>query len=248
MTSAARSSRRMSCWSRASRPTTLTRKRLQDHVKATIAPYKYPRSVKFVDRAAEDADRQDPAVPAEERSNDRLSPRRARFSTCRTASIYLDGNSLGPLPIAAKARVADMLDDEWGKQLIRGWNSAGWMMQPRRIGDRIGRLIGAPEGTSSWATRCRSRSTRRWPRRSSSTRRAASCSPTAAISPPISIWRRGCSARSGAGYELKVVEPEEVEAAIDDSVAVLMLTEVDYRTGRLHDMKALTAKAHARAR
>src|ERR1700686_4033171 len=61
--------------------------------------------------------------------------------------IYLDGNSLGPLPKAAAGRVGRMITEEWGRELIRGWNSAGWMTEPRRIGDRIGRLIGAPEGT-----------------------------------------------------------------------------------------------------
>jgi kynureninase len=61
--------------------------------------------------------------------------------------IYLDGNSLGPLALAAQDRVARMLAEEWGEQLIRGWNGAGWMAQPRQIGDRIARLIGAPEGT-----------------------------------------------------------------------------------------------------
>ena len=57
--------------------------------------------------------------------------------------IYMDGNSLGPLPVAAEKRVARVLVEEWGEQLIRGWTSAGWMVQPRCVGDRIGRLIGA---------------------------------------------------------------------------------------------------------
>ncbi|MDU1669854.1 MAG: kynureninase, partial [Bradyrhizobium sp.] len=61
--------------------------------------------------------------------------------------IYLDGNSLGALPSAVPARVAAMIEAEWGQELIRGWNSAGWMVQPRRVGDRIARLIGAVPGT-----------------------------------------------------------------------------------------------------
>ncbi len=60
---------------------------------------------------------------------------------------YLDGNSLGPLPIAAQERVQRMIADEWGQMLIRGWNDAGWMDQPTRVGDRVGRLIGAAPGT-----------------------------------------------------------------------------------------------------
>ena len=61
--------------------------------------------------------------------------------------IYMDGNSLGPLPLAARERVVRVLCEEWGDLLIRGWNDAGWMDQPGRIGDRIARLIGAPSGT-----------------------------------------------------------------------------------------------------
>ena len=61
--------------------------------------------------------------------------------------IYLDGNSLGPLPLAARRRVAGVMSDEWGEMLIRGWIKAGWMAQPARVGDRIARLIGAPEGS-----------------------------------------------------------------------------------------------------
>mmetsp|Transcript_22758 Transcript_22758/g.37705 ORF Transcript_22758/g.37705 Transcript_22758/m.37705 type:complete len:88 (+) Transcript_22758:234-497(+) len=69
------------------------------------------------------------------------------FFDLPTGIIYLDGNSLGPLPKAAKARVAAMMQDEWGAQLIKGWNSAGWMAQPSRVGDAVGRLIGAPAGS-----------------------------------------------------------------------------------------------------
>ena len=61
--------------------------------------------------------------------------------------IYLDGNSLGPLPHAAKERVARAIADEWGQMLITGWNKAGWMDLPARVGDRVGRLIGAAPGT-----------------------------------------------------------------------------------------------------
>ena len=90
---------------------------------------------------------------------------RARFHLPE-GMTYLDGNSLGPLPVHAADRVAAMMRDEWGEMLITGWNRAGWMDAPRRVADRIAPLIGARPAPSSWATRCRSRSTRRWPRRS----------------------------------------------------------------------------------
>ena len=61
--------------------------------------------------------------------------------------IYLDGNSLGPMPRAAAARVETAIRDEWGQMLITGWNKAGWMDLPARLGDRVGRLIGAGPGT-----------------------------------------------------------------------------------------------------
>ena len=69
------------------------------------------------------------------------------FFTLPEGMIYLDGNSLGPLPKSVPARLERMVRDEWGEMLITGWNRAGWMAMPRRVGDRIGRLIGAPEGS-----------------------------------------------------------------------------------------------------
>src|SRR6202453_5482016 len=61
--------------------------------------------------------------------------------------IYLDGNSLGAMPKAARERVRRELDESWGRELIRAWNTAGWIDMPSRIGDRIGTLIGAPAGS-----------------------------------------------------------------------------------------------------
>ena len=125
----------------------LTRKILQDHVKATIAPYKYPRSVKFTDAL--------PKTQTGKIQRFRLEGQGMTTDFAKTRALFhipdgddlLDGNSLGPLADRGQERVANMLSQEWGEQLIKGWNSAGWMMQPRRIGDRIGRLIGAPDGT-----------------------------------------------------------------------------------------------------
>ncbi|KAA9007893.1 kynureninase [Histidinibacterium aquaticum] len=160
--------------------------------------------------------------------------------------IYLDGNSLGPLPRAAAARVAEMMTEEWGKMLITAWNKAGWMAAPRRVGDRIGRLIGAPEGTvvmgdtlsvkvyQALASALEMRPDRRVILSDSGN------------FPSDLYMAEGLVRTLGGAHELRLVAPEEVEDAIDEEVAVLMLTEVDYRTGRRHDMPALTAKAHAK--
>ena len=158
--------------------------------------------------------------------------------------IYLDGNSLGPLPVAAKERVARMLTAEWGEQLIKGWNSAGWYMQPRRVGDRIARLIGAPDGTVVMGDTL-------------SIKVHQALASALELNPgrrvvlsdsgnfPSDLYiAQGLLKSLDKGHQLRIVESEDIQAAIDESVAVLMLTEVDYRTGRLHDMKALTAKAH----
>lgn len=72
-----------------------------------------------------------------------MQPKKEEFQIPEDV-IYLDGNSLGPLPVGAAERAREVIQDEWGKDLIRAWNTAGWMDLPRKIGNRIARLIGAP--------------------------------------------------------------------------------------------------------
>lgn len=157
---------------------------------------------------------------------------------------YLDGNSLGPLPKAAPARMARAMTEEWGEMLITGWNKAGWMAQPATLGDRIGRLIGAPEGTTVLGDTL-------------SIKVHQALAAALALRPerkviltdsgnfPSDIYMaEGLIEQLGRDHELRVVAPEEVEAAIDEDVAVMMITEVDYRTGRRHDMPKLIARAH----
>ena len=159
--------------------------------------------------------------------------------------IYLDGNSLGPLPKAAAQRVADCVTKEWGDMLITGWNKAGWMEMPTRLGTRIGRLIGAAPGTVTLGDTL---SIKVYQALASAFElnpaRRVVLSDTGNFPSDLYI-ADGLCRTLGQGYTLRTVAPEEVEAAIDDTVAVLMLTEVDYRTGRRHDMKRLTERAHA---
>ena len=159
--------------------------------------------------------------------------------------IYLDGNSLGPLPLAARERTARLLSDEWGGMLIRGWNDAGWMEQPGRLGDRIGRLIGAPSGTVVMGDTLSIKVYQ-------AVAAALEMRPDRRVilsdhgNFPSDLYMvEGLIRSLGRGHESRLAAPEEVAGALDENVAVLMLTEVDYRSGRKHDMVRLTAAAHA---
>jgi len=159
--------------------------------------------------------------------------------------IYLDGNSLGPLPKATAARVERAVTAEWGEKVITGWNRAGWMAQPTELGDRIGRLIGAEPGhvvlgdtLSIKVYQALAAAIDLVPDRKVVLTDSGNF--------PSDIYMaEGLIKSLGRGHELRVVAPEDVENHINDDLAVLMLTQVDYRTGRLHDMADLTAKAHA---
>ena len=158
--------------------------------------------------------------------------------------IYLDGNSLGPLPKAAAARVQEMITAEWGEMLIRGWNQAGWMEQPARVGNMVAGIVGAPEGSvvmgdtlsikvfQALASALKLRPNRKVILSDSGN------------FPSDLYMAEGLIQQLGQGYELRIVAPEEVASAMTDDVAVAMITQVDYRTGRMHDMAQVTAAAH----
>ena len=159
--------------------------------------------------------------------------------------IYLDGNSLGPLPRSVRARIETTVAEEWGGLLIRGWTEAGWMDLATRVGDRIARLVGAPPGS---VVACDSTSVNLYKVLSA----ALAMRPDRRVvlsdsgNFPTDLYvAEGLLASYGEGYRLRVVAPDEVAGALDAQIAVLMLTEVDYRTGRLHGMAELTARAHA---
>ena len=158
--------------------------------------------------------------------------------------VYLNGNSLGPLPRAASARAREVVDREWGGELIRAWNTADWITLPRRVGDRIARLIGAPEGSVATGDTLSIKVYQ-------ALAAALSMRPDRRVIltdtgnfPTDLYMAEGLIRTIRRGHEIRAVAPEDVAGALDASVAALLLTEVDYRTGRRHDMAALTAAAH----
>jgi kynureninase len=158
--------------------------------------------------------------------------------------VYLDGNSLGPLPTAVRERVLAEIDQGWGERLIRGWNERGWIDLQLDAGNRIARLIGAPEDSVVAAD---STSVNLFKVLTAALGMAGDRKIVLSDSGnfPTDLYvAQGAVKALGRGHELKIVTPEEIETAITADVAVLMITQVDYRTGRLHDMAALTAKAH----
>lgn len=158
--------------------------------------------------------------------------------------LYLDGNSLGPLPRAAADRVGAMMQQEWGDLLVTAWTRADWINQPSRVGNRVGKLIGAPAGSVVMGDTL---SIKLYQALASALEMSAERKIILSDSgnfPTDLYMAQGLIKSLDRGYELQLCEPEEIENRLSAEVAVLMLTEVDYRSGRLHDMRSLTEKAH----
>ena len=186
---------------------------------------------------------------------DALAPLRQHFDL-PDGVIYLDGNSLGARPKAALARALDVIAREWGADLIRSWNTAGWFDLPKRLGDRLAPLIGARPGevvvndTTSLnlfkalaaALHMQSQG------EGTAETRSRKVIVTERSNFPTDIYMaQGLTSWLDQGYSVRLVDSvDELPAAIDSDTAVVMLTHVNYRTGYQHDMAALSA--HARAR
>ncbi|MEU0313331.1 kynureninase [Nocardioides sp. NPDC006273] len=176
---------------------------------------------------------------------DPLGPLRELFDLPE-GTIYLDGNSLGALPRATAGRVAEVVTQEWGRGLIESWNTASWITLPQRVGDKIARIVGAGESEVVVAD---STSLNVYKVLASALSIASVDSPERRIvisersNFPTDIYIASSLCRE-RGYELVLVDsPDEIEGLLDRA-AVLMLTEVNYRTGYLHDMAAVTERAH----
>ena len=184
-------------------------------------------------------------------AQDPLATLRAQFDLPADV-IYLDGNSLGARPTAALARAQDVIAREWGRDLIRSWNTAGWFDLPKRLGNRLAPLIGATDGEvvvtdTTSVNLFKALAAALHMQAADPARSARRVIVTERSNFPTDIYMaQGLSSWLARGYSVRLVDTvEEIPAAIDADTAVVMLTHVNYRTGYQHDMRATSALAHA---
>jgi kynureninase len=158
--------------------------------------------------------------------------------------IYLDGNSLGALPKNVGPRLSEAVTNEWGRGLIRSWNEAGWYRAPQRIGAKIARLIGAAadevivtDSTSIDLFKVLAAALRLRPGRTKILGVEGDF--------PTDNYIAG-SVASFAGVNFVRVEAENLARAVDHDTAAIVLTQVNYKSGHVHDMRALTNAAHGK--
>ena len=176
-------------------------------------------------------------------AQDVLAAVREEF-TLNEGEIYLDGNSLGPVSRAAAARVKEVINTEWGHGLVRSWNDAGWMEMPVRLGDRLAPLIGAQAGEVLVAdtltfmlAKLIGGALEQRPDRHVVLTDAANFHSDLYIV-------QAMAARAGRPVSVRAVERGALQSELGDDVALVMLTHVDFRSGELLAMKAITKEVH----
>ncbi|CAN5893678.1 kynureninase [soil metagenome] len=181
---------------------------------------------------------------------DTLAPLRYEFSLPQGV-IYLDGNSLGAMPKAALARAQQVIQEEWGADLIKSWNKAGWFDLPSRLGDLVAPLIGAQAGevvvtdsTSINLFKALAAALHQQASQPATAQRKIIVTERSNF--PTDIYMaEGLTRWLDQGYRLHLIDsPEQLSSAINSDTALVMLTHVNYRSGYLHDMAAVTALAH----
>ena len=177
-------------------------------------------------------------------ANDPMAPLRSEF-TLNEGEIYLDGNSLGPVSDAARRRVREVIDSEWAKGQVRSWGDADWMGAPTRLGNQIAPLIGAQPGEVLVAdtltiliAKLVGAALEQRPDRHVVLTDAAN------FHSDIYILEAMCE-RAGRPITLKTIDRNRLEDELNDDVALVELTQVDYRTGEALDMAGITEKVHA---
>jgi kynureninase len=159
---------------------------------------------------------------------------------------YLDGNSLGPPPVAVHEAMAEVTRRQWGEGLVRSWNTADWIGAPLRVGDKIARLIGAEPGEVTVADST-TVNLFKLAAEALSLRPGRTTILSEAGNFPTDLYAiQGLAALLGGRARLKTVAPDDLLAAIDEDTAAVILTQVHYKTSRRWDMAAVTAAAHAK--
>lgn len=157
--------------------------------------------------------------------------------------IYLDGNSLGP-PIRGSTDCADqVISEEWGQELIKAWNTAGWMSLPQSVGNQIAPVIGVSPDTVATGDTLSIKLYQALAAALSLRPGRRMLLSDSGNFPTDLYMAQGLIETMGKGHELQTPPPDQVLDSIDESVAAVFLTHVDYRTGRLHDIDSITRRA-----
>ncbi|MBW2410941.1 MAG: kynureninase [Deltaproteobacteria bacterium] len=176
-------------------------------------------------------------------ARDPLVPFREEFHIPEKV-IYMDGNSLGAMPKTALERVREVTEREWGRDLIKSWNTADWFNAPQRIGDKIAAMIGAKPGevvatdsTGINLFKALSAALTINSHRSDIVMEGSNF-------PTDNYITQGLIAFLGKQHHIRFVEKDDIMNAIDNKVSVVSLTDVHYKTGHRLNMQAITARAH----
>ena len=155
-------------------------------------------------------------------------------------TIYLDGNSLGPLPKGTAEALERVVKEEWGKKLIKGWNESNWMNQPKLVGNLIAKIVGAPKGSIIVGDTLSIKLFQALAAAININKERTIILTDSDNFPSDLYIAEGLIESLGTDFELRIVKTEDLISSIKPEIGVVMLTHVDYRTGKMHDIDKIT--------